>query len=690
VRAPGLIDAAIDEDPASGRFLDPGSGEYRPYLDGLRAVAVYLVVLFHAGASRFAGGYIGVDVFFVLSGYLVTQVLLRDIGANGSVRFVRFYARRIRRLLPAAFVTLLVTAAVYYAISSPSESAAALNGFKAAFLYATNWFFVHRSTAYFGGDISQNPVLHFWSLAVEEQFYFVWPLLLTAVFGVTRRLGRRQLSAVRIVIATGAIASVVWALWLRTANPLHAYYGTDARAYQLLCGALLALAPGLYSRVTVLRRAPRVWLPVALVCLLVIASSWVHLDAIERGVFATITTLLILAVLDGSHDGVVKRALSSDPVVYLGKISYGTYLWHWPVILVIAKLLDVNSTTTVIFACLIATSLASLSFQLLEHPVRRSPRLDVRPRVVVILGITASAISALLLVPAILNSGSSNRAVAVRGQVTGTPVPAGLDFRGASFTSLPKPPVCFARAASDCTLVHGTGKHLLLIGDSHAQMFIPTFMEIARRDNLTFSATISDSCPWQRGLYGPLGTNRCRRDKEDAYTRVIPALHPDVIVAINYGYDDLSTPPFPVFGSDGIRVGHFNPAFDQLLARTTRDSVKILRADGRDLVIVEPIPLSPTDPTACLRRARFLEQCRYVVSSEPSKLELRYRALAKQDAHIRSADFDQLVCPWLPVCDPVIAGHIVKVDSQHLTVEFAQYIAPDVEAYLKSERLIPR
>src|SRR5882672_11117712 len=137
---------------------------YRPYLDGLRAVAVYLVVLFHAGSGGFTAGYIGVDVFFVLSGFLVTRLLLRDLGGTGSIRFGRFYSRRFRRLLPAAFVALMVTAIVYTAIAAPADVANAVGSFKAAFLYVTNWYFIHSSTGYFGADISQNPVLHFWSL----------------------------------------------------------------------------------------------------------------------------------------------------------------------------------------------------------------------------------------------------------------------------------------------------------------------------------------------------------------------------------------------------------------------------------------------------------------------------------------------------------------------------------------------
>ena len=224
------------------------SGAYRAHLDGLRAVAVYLVVAFHAGAYRFSGGFVGVDVFFVLSGYLVTQVLLRDLSEHGSIRFGRFYARRVRRLLPASMVTLLVTAVVFTAVATPAEVAEAARAFRAAFLYVANWFFLGESTEYFGDQVDENPVLHFWSLAVEEQFYIVWPVAFAAVVALWRRAGRHGWWGVRATVAAGAAASLTWALVLQRTSPDRAYFGTDARAYQLLAGALLALAPGVAYR----------------------------------------------------------------------------------------------------------------------------------------------------------------------------------------------------------------------------------------------------------------------------------------------------------------------------------------------------------------------------------------------------------------------------------------------------------
>jgi len=422
---------------ATGDAAEPAHA-YRAHLDGLRAVAVYLVVLFHAGNDRFSGGYIGVDVFFVLSGFLVTQLLLRDIAASGSIRLSRFYSRRFRRLLPAAFVTLLVTAVVYTAISSSLEVTDALGSFKAAFLYSANWYFIHQARGYFAADITANPVLHFWSLAVEEQFYLLWPLTLGALFAVTRRLDpRRRRRAIQAIVAIGAVTSALYALSLRTSNLNRAYYGTDTRAYELLAGALLALVPSLVVRSSRHGRAMRIATTGGIAALLVIASSSVHIDAIERGIAVTITTCVILVAIEAADGGIVKRVLSSNPVVYLGKISYGTYLWHWIVILVARRAFHPSPLATAAIAFLVATALASLSFEMLERPVRISGLLDRHRQAVIAGGLALSVLSAFVLIPKLVDPAHASTAStrAVGGTQGLTPIPKHLAGPAPAFAS---------------------------------------------------------------------------------------------------------------------------------------------------------------------------------------------------------------------------------------------------------------
>jgi peptidoglycan/LPS O-acetylase OafA/YrhL len=656
---------------------------------------VYLVVLFHAGSDRFDSGFVGVDVFFVLSGFLVTQLLLRDLAGGGSIRFGRFYARRIRRLLPAAFVALIVTALVFTAIASPVEVLDAVGAFKAAFLYVTNWYFIDQAANYFGADLSSNPVLHFWSLAVEEQFYLLWPLLLGGLYFGARRFTRRPWLLMRIVVLIGAVASLLWALSLRKTDPNRAYYGTDARAYQLMAGALLALTPAVIARFGCYTRLARWAAAGGLLALLVVASSWSDLDAIQRGVAVTVITFVIIAALEAaSGSGGAGWLLSTEPMVYLGKISYGTYLWHWPVVLVITRTFDPSTLSTIALTALIATALASLSFQLLERPIRISALFDRHRRAVIAIGIATSVIAALVIIPAITKRPTSTAATAGTDLTTTgfTPVP-NLDLQKIR-KDLPALPNCLDKDPSACILVHGTGKHILLIGDSHAGAIVPAFTELAQADNLTFSASIGGGCPWQRGLYVvPLPifgqTNRlenCERLKEDTYERVIPALQPDVIVTMNLGREQPGILA-RYLGPD--QQSHDTPEADAWFEQTTTDSIAQLRAGGRDVVLLEPVPFK-TDFNAvdCLSTAKVVEECRFVADADPSPVEQLYRRLDRQDDHVWSADLDNLVCPYFPICDPIVNHQVVKFDNTHITKAFARTLGPALGTYLKQNAII--
>jgi peptidoglycan/LPS O-acetylase OafA/YrhL len=686
----GEVAEVSAEPPVSGW----GAG-YRPYLDGLRAVAVYLVVLFHAGSSWFRGGYIGVDVFFVLSGFLVTRLLLRDLTSMGRVRFGRFYSRRFRRLLPAAFVTLIVTALVFAAIASPVEVLDAAGGFKAAFLYVTNWYFIAQAAGYFGTDIQNNPVLHFWSLAVEEQFYLLWPLLLTGLFLIARRFRSHQLRVIRGVVLVGACASLVWAWSIRTTNPDRAYYGTDARAYQLLAGALLALSPVVIAALARRPRAARALALVALAGTVITALSWTSYDPIERGTIITVITVALIASLEAARTGPATRVLSTQTLVYLGQISYGTYLWHWPVIVILTRTVHPTTTATIALTFLIATALASLSFQILEHPVRASAVLDRHRRTVIAIGLATSIAAAVVLIPAITKPDATTSATAADVTAGFTPVPAGLDFNAIE-NDLPAFTNCYGKDPSACTIMHGTGPHVLLIGDSHAAMVAPTFKAIAQRHNLTLSVSDLGGCPWQRNLYAsPLvvGTATvtpadCKRVKDDLYDRVIPALHPDVIVTMNLGYEN-DARVVRYLGPDLGFIPRTSPEYDAWLQQTTEDSLRQLRTGNTNVVLIEPIPFDITfDPTKCLSGAKVVEQCRYTVSPAPTDLEKLYRQLDAQDDHVWSLDMDKLVCPYLPICDPIVNQQVVKFDATHLTRAFARSIAPAVDDFLVNNRVI--
>jgi hypothetical protein len=532
-------------------------------------------------------------------------------------------------------------------------------------------------------------------LAVEEQFYLLWPLLLSGLAAAARRVGPKQTTVLRGAVAVGALSSLVWAWSLKSANPNHAYYGTDARAYQLLAGALLALSPGLVSRMAERQRVARASGVGAFAGLLLIATTLSKLDAVERGALVTLLTVTLLAALEAASGGPVHRVLSTDPLVYLGKISYGTYLWHWPVIVLLTRTFDPGSSATTALTILEATALASLSFQLVERPIRLAPFLDRHRTSVVASGLVTSVVAAVVIIPGIMHT-TPPGAVVSRIASTGlTPVPQDVDW-AALKADHPDLPNCYGKPVDECTVMRGSGPHVLLIGDSHAGTMIPAFEAIARSENLTLSLAIQGRCPWPRDLQlipfdvanDPNWHADCEKVKQDLYDRVIPQLRPDIIVTMNLGYDQPArVPEFQVPNSSGRRGSR---DYEAWLEKTTTESLKALGADGRKVVLIEPIPFDVAfDPLHCLSTATFVEACRYVVNDEPTDLEQLYRRLDGDSDRVWSLDIDRLVCPFDPICDPVIDQLVTKIDATHLARKFAESLAPDIDAYLKQNAILP-
>jgi peptidoglycan/LPS O-acetylase OafA/YrhL len=302
---------------------------FRADIEGLRAVSIIGVVLFHAKVPHLAGGFVGVDVFFVISGFLITGQLVRDAEQRGRIRLGSFYARRAKRLLPPAAIVIAATAVVAL------FSAPLLRVFTACFdllwsiFYIGNWRFINQGNDYLAGTSDYNVALHFWSLAVEEQFYVVWPALVIVSLWVARRRAYPVRTVVCCVMAALSVASFAVGVWLTSADPGLAYMATYTRAWQFGAGALLAVAAprGLQFRYSWLLG----WVGlVAIVCAVVQFNGTVPYP----GWAALVPTLGAAAVIAAPSLS-LERVLSTPIVALIGRWSYSWYLWHWPILVLV-------------------------------------------------------------------------------------------------------------------------------------------------------------------------------------------------------------------------------------------------------------------------------------------------------------------------------------------------------------------
>jgi peptidoglycan/LPS O-acetylase OafA/YrhL len=339
------------------------------------------VLLFHGG--KLTGGYLGVDLFFVLSGYLITSLLLLEATATGSIGLAGFWARRARRLLPALFLVLAFVALYAVVIAEPSELHRIRADALATIGYVANWRFVFGGFDYFALFEAPSPLSHTWSLAIEEQFYVVWPLVVVGVLALTRRRSRRTGAPARParamfwLSATLAVASAGWALvlWRWTHDPTRIYYGTDTRAAAILLGA--ALGAWTTWKGSAEHRSVRGAVDACgIVGAIVLAVAWARLSGAElyRGglLVCGIAGLAVVAAAAQPHPGVLARVLGVRPLVALGLVSYGMYLWHWPLYLWLdAERVGLTGWPLLAIRMTVTLVVATASYRLVERPIRQ-------------------------------------------------------------------------------------------------------------------------------------------------------------------------------------------------------------------------------------------------------------------------------------------------------------------------------
>lgn len=348
---------------------------FRPDIQGLRAVAVVLVVLAHARVPGLEGGYIGVDVFFVISGFVITGLLMRQPARGVRRNLGHFYARRIRRIVPAATVVLVWTVVAAYVELGPNFDPKLLGDVRWAAFFSANFRLIHTSSNYFIPGVAPSLVTHYWSLAVEEQFYLFFPLVVFSLAWLAPP--RQRASALGALLVAGIVASAWWSFHLTPISPISAYYSPFTRFWEIGLGGLVAVLPAVWARRTPRANAAVAWIAVAVLALAVLR---LNTTSVYPGVLAWWpcgATALLLWTGQASAGRGPAPWLATRPMRYVGDVSYSLYLWHFAWLMLplqmvhpptspFARVLEVAGA----LACAVA------SYHLLENPIRRSRRLD--------------------------------------------------------------------------------------------------------------------------------------------------------------------------------------------------------------------------------------------------------------------------------------------------------------------------
>jgi peptidoglycan/LPS O-acetylase OafA/YrhL len=355
----------------------PSPAKYRPDIDGLRAVAVTLVIFYHANLSVFTGGFVGVDVFFVISGFLITQLLREELASTGTIRLRNFYARRVRRLLPALLVVLISTLVVWvFFFTGLGDPVKIMRSTHWSLLGMANIYFMRNTNGYFDGPSGEMPFLHLWSLSVEEQFYLFWPFLLLVMNRPWLKLNR-FLKTPFILIAVITVISFVRSQYLVINGPQSwAFYEMPSRAWELGLGALTLFAFNRSSAVPI-RLRPQLTTLAALIGLLAVLLTALFYNGTTPfpglgALPAVLGTSLIIWAGGVSPSNFLSRVLSWKPIVKIGKLSYGWYLWHWPFFALsrVWNLGEESPTRIRVLIIFLSLGMAELSFRFIESPIR--------------------------------------------------------------------------------------------------------------------------------------------------------------------------------------------------------------------------------------------------------------------------------------------------------------------------------
>jgi peptidoglycan/LPS O-acetylase OafA/YrhL len=683
--------------------------ELRGDIQGLRAVAVLFVVAAHAGLPFVPGGFVGVDVFFVISGYLIAGILYREVMLTGKVSIGAFWGRRARRILPAATLVTVVTVIASLAWMSLLDARQVIVDALWASAFAANVHFAQQGVFYFAQDTGPSPLQHYWSLAVEEQFYVVWPLLLLACLTVARvlsprrrRVERLPRTAVVTMLVVLTLASLAWSIYQTVDSPTTAYFSTFTRAWELGVGALVALVPP--TAVRRLTRWSREAMAVAGAVLLVGACMLITSEMPFPGIAAALpvtgTALLLVAGAVGAsgQQTVSSRLLSVAPMRMIGDWSYSLYLWHWPV-LILAPVALGRELTVVEKAVAVAVviTLSAYSYRFVELPFRagRPAHRLQRRRALVLYPASAALIMATAAGawwwtgyqggehgdnPPITVAGApvddglhANTEALVRASVTAArdkrAVPSNLtpDLLNLR-NSIADVGDCDYEQNVDTLCPHGDpdgARTLVVIGDSHARAWIPAFNRIIEAGDWQAYYLVKPQCTAAHVTIASLDSDAPFTDCSEFQDWVIDqvtALEPDLVVVAS------SPPVNGVF--DGKKRITAVDGVIPILRKGYDDLFLSLSEHAQEVALIRDVPKSPDDPATCLSTGDpNLADCMF----EPVE-----RSTVLGDVAVDSALGSGIEVvdptPWLCYqgeCPIVIGGTLSYRDTDHITTEYA-------------------
>ena len=663
---------------------------HRRDIQGLRAIAVLLVALAHAGVPFLKGGYVGVDVFFVLSGFLITGLLLSEALSSGRVSLAAFYVRRARRILPAAALTLIATSIAAHHLLNFVRAREVVQDSAWAALFSANVHFASTGSDYFQQGQPPSPIQHFWSLSAEEQFYLVWPSVLALVlFGLFSR--RASLKRLLVVVCALGGASLAWSIHETATSPTAAYFSSLTRAWELALGAALAVGALIVTRIP---RRLQLGLGWAGLCAIAAAAVLYSDNTAIPGYAAFLPVagagLVIAAGLHREDPFGAGRVLSVGPLRYVGDRSYAFYLWHWPVLILAAQHVGHDLSTEVNLLLLAGAFLLSIvSYKLVEDPLRKL-RWPTRAGV---LAWPASAAAVLLV--GLMISGSIDKTAkrleaaadtvqpallvdtaaaasyeepdepdaplqpvvaAVRAAEQGAPIPSPLtppvsrlrdDFYNFPSGCVPRG----GRTRSRICRLGDTSsrKAIVVIGDSHAQMWMPTILDMAQRDGWVVLPLVKVSCIPRTWLEAGKPCNRWYRWAKQRAT----ALRPDVALIV------------------GSWAGTWAPT---RAVRAVADLSRAVRSSSRSVIVLDDTPGQRRDPTDCLLDSHSnMRTCSNAQSKTQQQTSTAIRSNARNQG-VGFMDSRGWFCAPTQrkiLCPLVINQTITYVDRGHVSKTYA-------------------